>query len=181
MEVIDIPKAAKEGLIKYAPPNIEEVIKLDIHGNSSKFKDERKLREYQQNAISEWISNGYCGIFEMATGTGKTFTALNCMNEIININSRFLIVIACPYAHLAEQWAHDVENNFNIPCYNIYSSVNPNWKRDFNNLILNLELGVTDKAIILTTHKTFFNFFILLSFQVIYSLGNFQIWKFHLC
>lgn len=155
LEVIDIPEAAKNCLIKYAPNSIEEVIKLDIDGMSSKLKDERKLREYQEEAISEWISNNYCGIFEMATGTGKTFTALNCIREVLNNNSNLLIVIACPYAHLVEQWANDVENNFDIPCYNVYSSANSNWKPEFNDLILNLELGVTDKAIILTTHKTF--------------------------
>lgn len=155
LEVIDIPDAAKNGLIQYAPKTMEEVIKLDIDGKSSKLKDERKLREYQEEAIAEWISNGHCGIFEMATGTGKTFTALNCIREVLNNNSKLLIVIACPYAHLVEQWANDIENNFDIPCYNIYSSANSNWKPEFNDLILNLELGITNKAIILTTHKTF--------------------------
>ena len=155
LEVIDIPEAAKNGLIQYAPENIEEVVKLDIGGRPSKSKDERKLRDYQENAISEWISNGYKGIFEMATGTGKTFTAINCMKEVLNNNSNLLIVIACPYAHLAEQWANDVENNFDIPCYNIYSSSNSNWKKDFTDLVLNLELEVINQAIIFTTHKTF--------------------------
>ena len=155
LEVIDIPDAAKNGLIQYAPKTMEEVIKLDIDGESSKLKDERKLREYQEEAIAEWISNGYCGIFEMATGTGKTFTALNCIREVLNNDSNMLIVIACPYAHLVEQWANDVEKNFDVPCYNIYSSANSNWKPEFNDLILNLELGVTNNAIILTTHKTF--------------------------
>ena len=113
------------------------------------------MREYQEEAISNWVDNRYCGIFEMATGTGKTFTALNCMKEIFNKFSKMLTVIACPYAHLAEQWAKDVEKTFDIVCYNIYSSNNPNWKTDFTDLLLDINLGVTDNAIILTTHKTF--------------------------
>ena len=32
-------------------------------------------------AIAEWGKCDYKGIFEMATGTGKTFTALGCLNE----------------------------------------------------------------------------------------------------
>ena len=155
LEVIDIPEAAKNGLISYAPEELEEVIKLDIEGKSSMHNDERKLRTYQEEAISEWISNGYKGIFEMATGTGKTFTALNCIHEVLNNNSNMLVVIACPYAHLVEQWENDVVKNFEIPYYNIYSSTNPNWKHDFSDLVLDIELGVIDKAIILTTHKTF--------------------------
>lgn len=155
LEVIDIPEAAKNGLITYAPENIDEVIKLDIDGKSSKPNDERKLRTYQEEAISEWISNGYRGIFEMATGTGKTFTALNCIKKVLDNNPNMLVVISCPYAHLVEQWEKDIMNNFEIPCYNIYSSTNPNWKHDFTDLVLDMELEVMEQAIILTTHKTF--------------------------
>ena len=117
LEVIDIPEAAKNGLITYSPDNFEEVIKLDLSEKSFNSKDERKLREYQEKAIQNWVSNDYRGIFEMATGTGKTFTALNCIKEVLNNNSNLLIVISCPYAHLAEQWAKDVESNFDIPYY----------------------------------------------------------------
>lgn len=155
LEVIDIPRAAKNGLIKYAPKSVDEVLKLKLYEFNSVPKDGRKLRDYQKKAIDKWIDNNYSGIFEMATGTGKTFTALNCMKEILDKSSRILTVIACPYAHLAEQWAKDVEKTFDIDCYNIYSSNNPNWKTDFTDLLLDVELGVADKAIILTTHKTF--------------------------
>lgn len=155
LEVIDIPEAAKNGLITYAPEDIDEVIKLNIEIKSSNVKDERKLRTYQEEAISEWVSNGYKGIFEMATGTGKTFTALNCIKEVLDCNSNMLVVIACPYAHLVEQWEKDILNNFDVPCYNIYSSTNPNWKHDFTDLVLDMELDVMSQAIILTTHKTF--------------------------
>lgn len=155
LEVINIPTAAKNGLIKYAPKTKEEVMKLELEKSILGSKDTRKLREYQEEAISNWVDNRYCGIFEMATGTGKTFTALNCMKEIFNKFSKMLTVIACPYAHLAEQWAKDVEKTFDIDCYNIYSSNNPNWKTDFTDLLLDINLGVTDNAIILTTHKTF--------------------------
>ena len=155
LEVIDIPSAAKNGLIKYAPDSIEEVIKLDIGDDDSKEKDKRKLREYQKEAISKWTENNHRGIFEMATGTGKTFTALNCMKKVLKDSNRLLTVIACPYAHLSEQWADDVEKNFDITVYNIYSSSNSNWKKDLKNLALDMSLGIIDKAIILTTHKTF--------------------------
>ena len=35
-----------------------------------------KLREYQNNAIREWTIHQFKGIYEMATGTGKTITAM---------------------------------------------------------------------------------------------------------
>ncbi len=156
LEVIDIPSAAKEGLIKRAPNSIEEVMNLIVNEREKfKSKDNRQLREYQKEAISKWIENDHKGIFKMATGTGKTFTALNCIKELLNNNSQLLVVIACPYAHLAKQWSEDVINTFDIPCYDSYSSANSHWKKDLSNLVFKMDLGVINQAIILTTHRTY--------------------------
>lgn len=37
-----------------------------------------KLFDYQENAIQKWVENGYNGFYIMATGTGKTWTAILC-------------------------------------------------------------------------------------------------------
>ena len=42
------------------------------------------LRPYQLEAINVWVRNDYKGIFDMATGTGKTYTALCCNIKIIS-------------------------------------------------------------------------------------------------
>ena len=39
----------------------------------------------------------------MATGTGKTFTAINCLEKLSEEEKDLITVIACPYAHLVEQ------------------------------------------------------------------------------
>jgi len=46
-------------------------------------KREIKLRDYQEQAITNWLTNDNKGIFEMATGTGKTFTALGCLRSLL--------------------------------------------------------------------------------------------------
>lgn len=163
LEVIDIPSAAKEGLVKRAPDSFAEVMDLIVYESEKykKSKDTRELREYQKDAISAWCENNNRGIFEMATGTGKTFTSLNCMDYIFENNPSVLSVVACPYAHLAEQWGEDIKNYFDIPCYDIYSSSNSNWKKDLTSLIFKLNCEIIDKAIILTTHTTYsMDFFI---------------------
>lgn len=38
-----------------------------------------QLRDYQDEAIAAWFANACHGILEMATGTGKTITALSAM------------------------------------------------------------------------------------------------------
>lgn len=35
-----------------------------------------KLRDYQEEAINAWVNNDYHGFYVMATGTGKTWTAI---------------------------------------------------------------------------------------------------------
>jgi hypothetical protein len=37
------------------------------------------LHDYQKNAVEQWQKNSYRGFFDMATGTGKTYTALGCL------------------------------------------------------------------------------------------------------
>lgn len=155
LEVFDIPIASKMGLIKLAPKNFDEVMNLNLNEHSNNFHgNNRKLREYQDEAIQKWIENGNRGILEMATGTGKTFTAINCIDEVFKKNSNIITVIACPYSHLCEQWASDIENFFDCNCYNVYSSVNPYWKKDLTDLIFDFNLGIIEKPILLTTHTT---------------------------
>jgi superfamily II DNA or RNA helicase len=67
------------------------------------------LRDYQVNAISSWFKNGNKGIFEMATGTGKTITALSAATKLLELNKRLVTVIICPYLHLAQQWIQEAE------------------------------------------------------------------------
>ena len=114
MRVIDSPTAIKEKLMKIAPEKIED-LKLN-----EKFTDKEKeitkkikLWDYQNEAIKNWIENNKNGIFEMATGTGKTFTALGCLSKELENNEKLLVVISCPYQHLVQQWKHSV-NKFGI-------------------------------------------------------------------
>src|SRR5690606_7086678 len=66
-----------------------------------------KLRTYQENAILAWKNNGYKGMLAMATGTGKTFTALAAIWELLRNKERLFIIISCPFIHLAEQWCEE--------------------------------------------------------------------------
>ena len=156
LEVMDVPKAAKEGLVKLAPDSFDELMVLPLtYGEMRGTGDIRELRDYQEEAISKWFENDKQGIFEMATGTGKTFTALNCIKKLLKEEDELLIIIACPYAHLVEQWAADVENFINIKTFRIYASGNNKWKKDLSDLAFDFDLGVVEKAVILTTHNTF--------------------------
>lgn len=68
-----------------------------------------KLRPYQEEAISNWKKNDYKGMLEMATGTGKTFTALAAIKKLLDEKKRLQIIISCPFIHLAEQWVEEAK------------------------------------------------------------------------
>lgn len=72
-------------------------------------KDDRPLRLYQKEAIQNWFDAGCRGIFEMATGSGKTLTALNAISRLVDRGS-LAVIIACPYVNLAEQWVRELQN-----------------------------------------------------------------------
>ena len=68
-----------------------------------------QLREYQRVAVANWFANNGRGTLKMATGSGKTITALAIATELYNkINLQVLLVI-CPYCHLVNQWARESE------------------------------------------------------------------------
>ena len=74
-----------------------------------KSKDHRTPRNYQLLAVSNWLENGKKGILEMATGTGKTYTAKLCIENVLN-EENALVVISCPYLHLIEQWKEELSS-----------------------------------------------------------------------
>lgn len=80
---------------------------------SPRLKMKDNLRDYQQEAIQKVIDNDYCGILKMATGTGKTFTAMGLINKYLfedKISKK--VIISVPYKHLAEQWTEEVSEFF---------------------------------------------------------------------
>lgn len=88
------------------------------------------LHDYQKDAITTWVGENYRGIFDMATGTGKTFTGLGAIAKLSeDLNDELAVIIVCPYQHLVEQWVEDIVN-FNIePIIGYSSSAQKDWKK----------------------------------------------------
>lgn len=68
------------------------------------FPYESGPREYQKQALQNWIKNKQKGLFAMATGTGKTITSLNCLLEIYKKRGYYKAIILVPTITLVEQW-----------------------------------------------------------------------------
>ena len=157
--VFEVPEASKKHLIKEAPKNDKEV--KEIIKKMDAIKEEKKTKKelfpHQKQAIEKWFENNKNGIFEMATGTGKTFTSLKALERLYKEDENILTVIACPFSSIINQWEKDIIDMDLGKTYNFYGTVNSNWRSDFDSLKLKIKLGINFEKpnIILTTHRTF--------------------------
>ncbi len=59
-----------------------------------------ELRPFQVDAIRAWSKAGGKGIFAMATGSGKTVTALTLASKVAEKNHPLVLMIVCPFINL---------------------------------------------------------------------------------
>ena len=109
-----LPNAVREKILSVRPESDEEYKRLVLALRKA-YGEKRQsgptklvLRDYQKAAIEAWFSRGGRGILEMPTATGKTFTAMGCINRLQKKHGRLFTVIAVPYKHLIQQWIKNV-------------------------------------------------------------------------
>ena len=112
--VVDIPDKSKNLIMDaYEEFQKEKTVLL----NRNKIET-LKLRKYQEGAIEAWKSNNYRGILEMATGTGKTITALEGLKQFLVEKSPSMVVLAVPTDILVTQWQQEI-TRFDLPCVTV--------------------------------------------------------------
>ena len=117
--------------------------------------------EYQTDAIDTWVENDFRGIFDMATGTGKTYTGLGAAVKLYNIKRRLAVIIVAPYQHLVDQWVEDIVQ-FNMrPIIGYSSSPQKDWKKRLTDAVFDYQqLGIIDTLCFVTTNATFSSKFV---------------------
>lgn len=128
---------------------IEVIEQKKKNGNHTTFK----LRDYQERAIQAWVDNNYHGFYVMATGTGKTWTAIYAADRLLK-DYPAMIVICAPYKHLVKQWSEDVEKKFPDAKIVLVSSEFPTWENDIINLAISNRYK-KNQIIIISTIKSF--------------------------
>ena len=115
-------------IVSDLPVHVATKIKETVKKASSlKKMDKPTLRRYQEEATEFWVNSGNVGILEMATGTGKTLTALTCAKELYASLGKKFTIILVPTLNLALQWKESWENFFDFSPY-VYD---PRHKQDF--------------------------------------------------
>lgn len=103
--VIDFPRAVEEQLLNYykRSETLEEAIEKYISSRSTSGK--KSLYPYQEKAIDQFCENGYRHFYEMATGTGKTFTSVKTIKRLKKeCQEKMFIVVCVPQIDLQTQW-----------------------------------------------------------------------------
>ena len=147
VKVYPYKESARSNLLKV----IENKKKERLYGKKSA---PIQLRDYQEEAISAWINNGYHGFFVMATGTGKTWTAIYAAKSLLEQHPSVLVICA-PYKHLVKQWADDVVKTFPDAKLVMVSSENPQWEQQINHAIIGSKYNPNVQIIIISTIASF--------------------------
>lgn len=144
VKVYDYKESAKASIL--------QMIKTRASATSTKVPI--KLRDYQKEAIAAWVKNNYHGFYVMATGTGKTWTAIYSAKELLKTHSA-MVVICAPYKHLVKQWAEDVEKAFGDAKIIMVSSENPKWEQQISQEIIRKNYDTNAQTIIISTIASF--------------------------
>ena len=164
----------------YGDKDIEEL--LDVEKKLRKIKEDRKIKErqehidlvyddlniepqfpypsgprdYQKSAFNKW-KKSQRGLFNMATGTGKTLTSLNCLLQIYKQFGYYKAIILVPTVTLVEQWEKECRK-FKFQHIVKVCSKNKDWKGEIDRLTMKENFNPTNSPInyvVISTYASF--------------------------
>ncbi len=159
VKVYNLPTAVKSNIVRYSSDFNLEGISLkkyrSIRLRSFNFKNDKKLFFYQAEALNKWKNNGYQMLFEMATGTGKTRTAIAGIKYLNETKKRLITIITTPQNTLSKQWKDEVDGqNLSFDENVVVDGSVPKWDGVLVKLLLKNGAGMADHICIYTTHNT---------------------------
>lgn len=118
-------------------------------------KRKKELYEYQRIAIEQFVNNDYCHFYEMATGTGKTFTAVKSIEQCSKAHNNLLVVIIVPQIDLQMQWEKALkEIGINSILFGGISKEG-DWEEAYDQAVI--EYYNSDISVILSIYDTYFS------------------------
>ena len=167
LKIIEFPELRDELIVRYkkGAPNFD--IDTDRLATLSSVQSKKRtvavpsdveLFDYQLDAIAEWGKECYRGIFDMATGTGKTYTGLGAIVELSKkLDDHLAVFIVAPFQHLVEQWVEDIVRFGIDPIIGYSASNQKDWKKRLENAVRDQKLRVRGREFFcfVSTNATF--------------------------
>jgi superfamily II DNA or RNA helicase len=160
VRVFNLPAAIKDHLISRSKDFDIETISIKRYRkskvNAFDFKNSPiSLFYYQADALNKWKENVYSLLFEMATGTGKTRTAIAGIARILATTEKTLVIISTPQNTLSKQWKEEVEKlGVKFDVSEVIDGSTPKWKSKLSEVLLENRTGFKNHCVIYTTHMT---------------------------
>ena len=160
IEVVSFPDAAKKKLFKLYKKSdncSESIAEIEKYYKRLNVSNEKRLYKYQEEAIEQFITNKGCHFYAMATGTGKTFTAVKTIEKLNNMfkDKNLYVVVIVPQVDLQIQWQKELkEAGIVTYCFGGIAS-NKNLDDSFTDSIIECYNG--KKIAVISTYDTFFS------------------------
>jgi superfamily II DNA or RNA helicase len=158
IKVFNLPDAIKNKLIQYSRNFDIESISINHYHKKKQSLAKNKdisLFYYQEDALAKWKNNSYRLLFEMATGTGKTRTAIAGIARVKKSVNKTLTIISTPQNTLSAQWKYELDKfNLGFDESAIIDGTIPQWQTVLSKILLNNAIGLADHVVIFTTHTT---------------------------
>ncbi len=122
IKVCALPKSAKDFFEKFASPNLTSLAAEDTMPKAPR----RIPMPHQSKAIENWTKAGGRGIFEHATGSGKTFTAITSIKEHVCDGKAAIILV--PSRLLLSQWADEIAEEIPDAALLLAGAGNTRWR-----------------------------------------------------
>jgi len=158
VEIKTLPAAVSERLIEIGREFLQErlIAKRYLRSRQEKTVQEKLgLFAYQKDALKKWKENDFQLLFEMATGTGKTRTAIACIDYFLGTEPKGLTIVSCPQSALSMQWKSEIDKiGLRVGDVVIADGAHKNWRKNLKKVLQMIALGFSSHAIVYTTHTT---------------------------
>lgn len=159
LDVIDFTDATAELLSRYkrsSRPQGEPDLKPDegpLEDETPRLPNAVTLRDYQEEGIRNWFKNNGRGTFKMATGSGKTITALGLAARLYEKFALQALIIVCPYRHLVTQWDEECRR-FGLNPILAFES-RKKWESSLSSGLYGLSVETAKFVCVIATNSTF--------------------------
>lgn len=166
VETVAFPRVVREKLLSFRRASVDRELDMKQYPvpgmqppqtlEGPRLPETLHLHDYQQDAIQAWEQQAFRGVFDMATGTGKTYTALAALCRLYEVvGPPLAIVIVCPFQHLVEQWIDDIRRFHMKPIVGYSASRQKDWRRRLQDAVTAFHLKAISHFTLVTTNATF--------------------------
>lgn len=113
IEVLSGEEAAQSLLKAHEPESLSDLteeLRTKVFRQLKSVPKRPRPRDYQEQAIKNWITSGHRGVISFATGGGKTLTALHCAKTWLDEDR--VCVVLLPSSILVSQWMNEIKQFF---------------------------------------------------------------------